>query len=214
MVRIAQYGQNSLLLSGRLLALTPADTSSTNRREAMQLAQDLLAARPVYLDTETTGLGDSAEIVDICLLDHDGTVLIDTLVKPARQIPADATAIHGITNAMVIAAPTWPTVWPQVSAALADRAVAIYNADYDVRVMKQTNRLYRLPWTLIGSRVECIMLLYARFRGEWDSNRGSYRWHRLEAAGRQCRINLPHSHRAQADAKLARAVLQVMAGQG
>jgi DNA polymerase-3 subunit epsilon len=185
--------------------------NSTDRHEAIKLAQDLLAAQPVYLDTETTGLGDADQIVEICILDHEGQPLVNTLVKPRQQIPPDATAIHRITNAMVAAAPLWSDVWPTVVAALADRTVAIYNADYDLRLMKQTNRIYRLPWPLIAARFECVMLLYARYRGEWDSYRRSYRWQSLDAAGRQCRIDLPNKHRAYEDASLARAILQHMA---
>ena len=47
------------------------------------------------LDTETTGLYDDAEIVEISIIDENGGVLLDTLVKPLKPIPAEATAIHG-----------------------------------------------------------------------------------------------------------------------
>ena len=62
------------------------------------------------LDTETTGLYDDAEIVEISIIDENGGVLLDTLVKPLKPIPAEATAIHGITNEMVATAPTWVAI--------------------------------------------------------------------------------------------------------
>ena len=68
---------------------------------AAQQAQRWLDATPVFLDTETTGLNDLAEIVEISILDDDGLVLLDTLVRPRRPIPADAIRIHGIRNEMV-----------------------------------------------------------------------------------------------------------------
>lgn len=178
---------------------------------AIQSARSILAAQPVYLDTETTGLNNWDEIVDICILAADGSVLIDTLVKPNGKIPIGATSIHGITNAMVVTAPTWPDVWPQVEAALIDRPVLIYNAEYDVRLMQQTHRKYRLNWRAGVARFECLMLLYAKFYGEWDAQRRSYRWQKLELAGRQCGLKLLNTHRANDDARLARAVLHYMA---
>ena len=58
-----------------------------------------------FFDTETTGLSDEDEIVHIAIVDIDGSVLIDTLVKPSKLIPSEATYIHNITNKMVEYAP-------------------------------------------------------------------------------------------------------------
>jgi len=43
-------------------------------------------ANPVYLDLETTGLDPAAdEILEIGILADDGTVLLDSLVRPIRH---------------------------------------------------------------------------------------------------------------------------------
>jgi DNA polymerase III subunit epsilon len=188
---------------------------ATARRNAIVTARAEVAGQPVYLDTETTGLEDNAEIVDICIVDHDGTVLVDSLVKPRGRIPPDATAIHGITNAMVRDAPAWPELWPQIEPILAGRRVAIYNADFDVRLLKQTHQRCRLPWQVDPLSHFCVMRLYAQFHGDWNSRYNSYRWQRLEQAILQCRISglSEAAHRARADAIAARAVLHHMAGQ-
>ena len=47
------------------------------------------------LDTETTGLDNQAEIVEISIIAQQGQVVLDTLVKPLRPIPADATVSLG-----------------------------------------------------------------------------------------------------------------------
>ena len=57
------------------------------RERLRRIARGWLARRPVYLDTETTGLGRDDEIVEIALLDHDGTALADLRVKPRKPIP-------------------------------------------------------------------------------------------------------------------------------
>jgi DNA polymerase-3 subunit epsilon len=89
-----------------------------DRQDAIRFAKTKLAVKPLYLDTETTGLRDLDEIVEISILDHDGGVLFDSLVRPTCRIPADAIAIHGITDDMVRDAPRWIDIWPEVEAVL------------------------------------------------------------------------------------------------
>ena len=36
----------------------------------------------VYLDTETTGVADDDEMVELTIIDDDGEPLINTLIKP------------------------------------------------------------------------------------------------------------------------------------
>lgn len=182
-----------------------------DRLAAQQVARTELDRRPIYLDTETTGLDDADEIVDICLLEADGSVLLDSLVKPTRNISTAATAVHGLRDADLASAPNWAEVWPQVRAALDGRRVAVYNAAFDLKMMARSHRAHGLRWSYPDHDFVCVMLLYAQFRGDWNPQRRSYRWQGLEAAGRQCGIPLPNAHRARADALLARAVLHHMA---
>ncbi len=181
------------------------------RQEAIQVARAEIELEPVYLDTETTGLESNDEIVDICILDHDGAVLVDSLVNPMRKMPREAMRIHGITDEMVKDAPTWADIWPEVETVLAGRRVAIYNAEFDVRMMHQSHQKHQMRWRLRDTSYLCIMKLYAQFCGEWNYSFGSWRWQKLEVAGQQCRIALPNAHRARADALLAREVLLYMA---
>ena len=102
-------------------------------------ATKLLAAEPLILDTETTGLGDEAEICEIAVIRHDGSVVLDTLVRPTGKIPADATRVHGITDADVRDAPSIDDVLDaRVRLFLASHPIAIYNADYDLRLLRQS----------------------------------------------------------------------------
>jgi DNA polymerase III subunit epsilon len=180
------------------------------RQQAILSAQQHIEQLPVYLDTETTGVSTNDEIVEICILDHDGSVLLSTLVKPQNHIPADVTRLHGITDEMVRDAPTWPDVWLLVLAALHSRSVGIYNAEFDLRLMQQSHKRARLRWQPLETDPFCIMRLYASFRGELRRD-GLPRWYSLEEAGRQCHIPLPNAHRARADALLAREVLHCIA---
>jgi DNA polymerase III subunit epsilon len=185
---------------------------ASNKTRVEAIARQWLQQHPVYLDTETTGLNSTDEIVEISVMNDDGCVLFESFVKPRQPIPASTTAIHGITNTMVQSAQSWPVVWMQVRDALFGRLVAIYNDDFDLRMMRQSHARYQLPWKETIKTID-IMKLYAEYRGEWDSIRRSYRWFSLENAGKQCRISLPNSHRASDDALLTRALLHFMAGE-
>lgn len=186
-------------------------SSIINKQEAANQARELIARAPLYLDTETTGLGSSSEIIEISIIDDDGTVLFESFVRPRGDIDRDAERVHGITLDMVADAPPWSEVWPSVETIIKERWVGIYNSDFDIRLMKQSHQRYWMPWRVQEGYFFCIMKLYASFRGEWDSRKGDFRWHSLEAAGRQSRIPLPIAHRASDDARLARALLHYMA---
>lgn len=187
-------------------------TFSSARQQAIAYAREKLLENPVYLDTETTGIERTSEIVEISIIDNDGQILFSSLVRPSVPIPASATKINGITNSMVQDARAWPTIWPQVRSVLFGRPVVIYNAEFDLRLMQQSHGRYQLPWRENLNAVDA-MLLYSQFRGEWDSRRRSYRFFKLEDAGRACRIALPNAHRAEADALLTRALFHHIASQ-
>jgi DNA polymerase-3 subunit epsilon len=182
--------------------------SPSFRQTAVLKANELWATFPVFLDTETTGLHNRAEIIEVCVLEHDGGVLFESLVRPHRSIPPDAVQIHNITDELVRESPTWLQVWPQLEAVLKNRVVGIYNAEFDLRMLQQTHQVYGLPWRIPMSRVFCIMKLYSDFSG-------FLKWQSLEAAGRQSRIPLPNSHRARDDTLLARELfLYIKSGGG
>lgn len=180
------------------------------RHTAVLQAQRHLHTDPLFFDTETTGVHSSAEIIEIGIVDAEGQTLLKSFVRPRRPIPADATAVHGITNRMVMDAPSWPELWPRVRQIFAGQEVGIYNADFDLRMMRQSHALHSLAWEPVGGRAFCVMKLYARFFGE-THRRGGFRWQSLKKAGAQCGIPLPNSHRAVDDARLTGALLRHMA---
>jgi DNA polymerase-3 subunit epsilon len=182
-----------------------------HRLEAILIAQKKLALNPVYLDVETTGMEAQDEIIEIAIVDHDGSTLIDSFVKSVGDISPSAYAIHGITDEMIKDAPTWVELWPQVEQSLQGRAVGIYNADFDTRMMEQSHSISQMAWHPPYADHFCIMKLYAQFHGEWNPSLRSYRWQKLDAARGQCNINLPNTHRAKDDTLVARAVLHYMA---
>jgi DNA polymerase-3 subunit epsilon len=190
-----------------------SNVTPTLKQRSIDQARSVLNLdpKPVYMDTETTGLGPTDEIIEISLVDDSGAILLETLVKPTRPIPADATAIHGITNQEVQNERAWPLVWPEVRSLLFGRVVVIYNQEFDLRMLQQSHARYGLT---MKERINSfdLLKLYAQYRGEWDPRRRSYRYHSLDAARRQCGLALPNAHRSTADSLLTRALLHHIAG--
>jgi len=183
-----------------------------NQEHVAEIALSILRKNPVYLDTETTGLDKNAEIVEIAVVDDTGQILINRLIRPTQPIPPVVSNLHGITDEMVAGAISWPALWPTVRGLLLGKTIGIYNAEFDVRIMRQSLERYRLPWRESLATSD-ILSLYSEYRGEWDPTRRALRRFRLEDAGRAFRIPLPNSHRAADDALLARALLRRIAGQ-
>ena len=185
--------------------------NSSHRKSVIQEARAFIDSNPVYLDTETTGLHQSAEVIEIGIIDDQGNVLLEQRIRPRGNIDPAAQRMHGISLDMLVNAPTWEQVWPQVEAVLLGRKIGVYNVEFDLRLIKQSLMRTWLKWTLLDGNFFDIMKLYARFYGDWDPFRKSFRYQTLELAGRQCGIPLHNTHGAVDDCLLTRALLHHMA---
>ncbi|KAA3643864.1 MAG: 3'-5' exonuclease [Chloroflexi bacterium] len=184
---------------------------SQGRETAKMKAKEIIGRNPLYLDTETTGTGRLDEVIDLAVINSDGTVLFDSLVKPTIPIPAGATRVHQLDDAMVSRASEFDEIYEGLTNLLRSRVVAIFNAEFDVRLLRQSAMKHNLGWQPSVFETVCVMNLYAQYYGEWSDYHQSYTWQSLEKARRQLGINLPNTHRALDDALLAREVLHRMA---
>lgn len=132
---------------------------------ARSWARSLLGTDWCVLDTETTGLGAGAEIVQVAVIEGGtGDLLFDRDVRPAgARIEAAALAVNGLDRRRLAAARRWPDVYYELRPVLAGRRVVAYNADFDRRLFDQTCDRYRLP--RLRLRWECAMARYSDWRG-------------------------------------------------
>lgn len=183
--------------------------SPRERRAAQQWARSLFDLPNFYiLDTETSGISDNDEVVQIGVIDKAGTIVIDTLVKPHKQLSQQVIDIHGITNEQLADAPTLSDLYTMLSTRLAGVPLVAYNMDFDWRLLQQTFRLSRLPIFKSGKR-HCAMKEYARFRGV-HGKRG-YKWHKLSSAIRYEQLQVVDAHTALGDVRMTLALMQRMA---
>ncbi len=199
------------------------DQQALLKQKCSELAGEWLKKNCLILDTETTGLGDDAEIVEISVINAQGDVLLNSLVKPSKRIPAEATAVNGITDEMVAGAPTWDQLHQQFTDIMSstEQPLVIYNDAYDIRILNNTARIYGISPAYFTSgfvrnydHVDCAMHLYAEFYGQWDDYRDQYKWQKLTNAVKQCGLEVEGAHRSLSDCKMTLQVLQFMAANG
>jgi DNA polymerase-3 subunit epsilon len=185
--------------------------SEQNRAAVEKYAREIIALDPLFLDTETTGLKRTDEIIEISIIDRQARILFSSLVRPSGTIPPDAMAVHGISNDMVKVAQPWPLAWQKVRQILINRVICGYNIDFDIQMMQQSHNRYGLIWQEAIRKID-VLKLYSQYRGEWDPIHRSNRIYKLDEARVDLKIPIPNSHRSLDDAKLTRAVLFAMAG--
>ena len=176
-------------------------TPDTKRQEAIRTAQSWLASDAVVLDTETTGFGHKARIVEIAVVDCTGRIVLDSLVNPGQPISEASSAIHGVTDQDVADARPFAQVYDELRPLIQYKRILAYNSPFD-RFMIQQSAQTTIPTI---TRWGCIMKLYAEFRGYNQRQK-------LAAALEQC--GLPPetpAHRAAADARAALRVLKHIA---
>ena len=90
-------------------------------------ATQLMAIDAVAFDVETTSLNAAeARIVQIGALRInrgriDSHAHVDKIIDPHIPVPAESTAIHGITDAAIAGAPPFPVAWDRFAAFTARR---------------------------------------------------------------------------------------------
>lgn len=170
-----------------------------------------MARREDYLilDTETTGLHDG-EVVSIAIIDAQGGTLLDTLVKPSKPIPDDAIAIHGITSEMVESAPTWGDVIWQVRGIIGARDTIVYNAPYDMMILRNSSKFHGLDVSWSLTNWYCAMETFAEVYGDWNDYRGNYRWQKLTTAAKHYGLSTEGAHGALADCRMTLGIVKAM----
>ncbi len=154
---------------------------------------------PLFLDTETTGLDGDDQVIEIAVIDAEGELLFHSLVKPTIEVSEGAARVHGITEAELEAAPTWPAIYKDVRQLIRNRMVVGHNTSFDDRMLRQTCEAHGLDTLDFDWR--CTMSLLTSL------NNG--RWPRLARAVELAGVSFPagDSHRAAHDAECVRRIV-------
>ena len=159
----------------------PPHLNINDQRESIVWARRILKRRNDYVivDTETTGLGEADEIIQLAAIDPSGNILFDSNICPSRQtqISHGATAIHGLTMEMLRDCPRFSDLAIPLRKALGVKLIVTYNALFDARLYLQSyliagGYLTKQDW-------ECAMHWYAKYVGEWNYYHNDYKWQKL-----------------------------------
>lgn len=158
-----------------------------------------------FLDTETTGLSPAYgdRVVEIAVLKARGGQILDafeTLVNPERPISPGATAIHGITDALVASRPAFHRVAAPLNDFLRGSVVVAHNARFDVSFVSYEMRRAGVEPAL-GAVVDSLAL--ARKHFHFPSNS-------LPNIAASLQIPLGTRHRAMPDVLILKAVFELM----
>ena len=168
----------------------------------------LAGARLVAVDTETTGFDPSAghELIEVaCVPITDGALGPSdqgwsSLVRPTRPIPADASRVHGITDAMVADAPAPDAVAARLRRACGDAPLVLHNARFDLPFLAALLRAGGYP-PLSNPIIDTLGLARGIMPGGENS---------LVALAQRFKLTPETAHRAASDARTtARLFLQL-----
>ena len=159
----------------------------------------------VAIDVETTGLDSdpTARVVELAAVRFVGGVVVDgysTRINPGIPIPAEAIAIHGITDEDVRAAPSFADVWPSVVALYDSDFVSTvaYSAAFDRAFARRESIFAELPKPPLGlCRPWLDPLVWIRKIDRFVRGAGR---HKLAVTCARRGIALDKAHSAEADA--------------
>src|SRR5660398_257858 len=148
-----------------------------------QIGEPLYSTTFVVVDLETTGGSPTlSAITEIGAVKTRGGEVIgefQTLVDPGMSIPSMIVRLTGITDAMLVAAPTIEQVLPSFLEFLGDAMLVAHNAPFDVGFLKAACRQQGYKWP--GNEVVDTVTLARRATTK------------EEAPTRSCRRSRAHS---------------------
>ena len=125
----------------------PDEQLSINNNKLSKVSQsirELFKEGFVLLDTETTGLGENDQLIELAIIDDTNKTLHDSRYRPTVAISSGAANVHGITADVLKDKPTFERDADHVRALLQDKVVVIFNAEYDLKILRNTYRAFRL----------------------------------------------------------------------
>ena len=174
-----------------------------NRRVPIDDWACWLGREDVFIvDTETTGLDASTEVIEVAAIDTRGSLCFESLALPIEDIPEAASRIHGLTRAELErrGAPAWPQIHGELVELLRKATVVLgWNTGFDNTLLSQTARRHALVWPSLA------------WHDLLDDDRRMHPGgrHSLEAVARRERVSsaLP-THRAARDCQTVLGIMR------
>jgi DNA polymerase III epsilon subunit family exonuclease len=161
-------------------------------------------------DCETTGTDVTEdEIVSLALIRLDGDGREESrytvLVRPSRPIPAEATAVHGISDGDVERAPRFAQIAPELLALLGEAVFVAHNASFDLGMLRRAFRRESIEYR--PGATACTLEAFRLLEPLADN-------HRLQTICERREVVLADAHDAMSDVLATTALLRVLLDEG
>jgi DNA polymerase III subunit epsilon len=126
--------------------------------------------REIVLDTETTGLDPKTqrivEIACIELVNHLPTgQKFHTLLDPEMEVPAEAVAVHGLSNAKLAGAPLFSMIASEFLEFIGESKLVIHNAEFDIGFINAELRRVNFERIPIARAIDTVQMARRKFPG-------------------------------------------------
>lgn len=169
------------------------------------------AGRAILFDTETTGLDPATgdRIIEIAALELRSDLptgrRFHVLLDPERDVPEEASRVHGFTRADLIGKPRFAEICDEFLSFIGDDPLIAHNAPFDFGFVSAELARLALPPLDPARMVDTLVLAKQRFPGMPNS---------LDALCRRFAIDLSErtSHNALLDCRLLAEVYVELTG--
>jgi DNA polymerase III subunit epsilon len=168
-------------------------------------------SRSVLFDTETTGLNPAQgdRVIEVAVLELMNDLPtgrhFHRLIDPERDVPEDATRIHGFTRADLVGKPLFAEIAEELIAFMGDGMLVAHNAPFDFGFLNAEFARLDLAPLAATRMVDTLAMARTRFPGMPNS---------LDALCRRFEIDLSArtSHNALLDCRLLAEVYVELTG--
>ena len=149
--------------------------------------------REIVLDTETTGLSpeEGHRIVEIGCVELINHIVSDRpdgkrqfYINPERPMPAEAFAVHGLSDEFLAEKPVFSAVADDFLAFIGDAPLVIHNAEFDMRFLNAELRLLGFAALPRNRAVDTLAMARQRFPGAQASLDALCRRYDIDNSGR------------------------------
>ena len=127
--------------------------------------------REIVLDTETTGFDpDSGDrIIEIGCLEVENYIPTGKTywqyINPERDVPAEAQAVHGITNEFLQDKPTFGEIVGDFLAFVGESRLVIHNAEFDIKFLNAELKRFGFPSFALREAVDTLAIARQKYPG-------------------------------------------------
>ncbi|MBL0550690.1 3'-5' exonuclease [Aeromonas caviae] len=147
--------------------------------------EDIKLNNCLWLDTETTGLSNTDQIIEISICTYDKKVVFNSILNSKVKCSEQARAIHHITDEQIADGMPIQSAKAILLTLLEGKTIISFNADFDCRMLYQT-------FGFIDIKRFCVM--------KWSKSVLDYeKWPRLEKVCAQLNIKQTETHRSLVD---------------